>query len=297
MADDIMPLEPTDVPVSLPVEEWTDPELYKSPKDDRLTVEVTFRGYKKIFYHVNRRAEIHLHDSVVADVDKGHDLGRVTLTGHLAELKKGMTDGHNIIRKATPDDLAKRERLNEDEKAAFKVGNERIAARNLDMNLVEVEKQFDESKMIFYFLAEQRIDFRELVKELAGIFKTRIELRQIGVRDEAKRVGGIGVCGLMLCCSCYLKNFEQISTQMARVQHLAINQSKLSGSCGRLKCCLKYELAFYEEMNRLMPEMGSTIVTAKGPATVTGLNVLQNLVKVRYAETGTEEQIAPPAKT
>jgi cell fate regulator YaaT (PSP1 superfamily) len=243
---------------------------------------------------INRGAGIHVRDFVVADVDKGSDIGMVTAIGPLAELKKGSTEGHHIIRKANSEDLEKTARLRNDEKEAFRVCVEKIAHYALEMNLTEVEKQFDESKITFYFLADQRVDFRELVKDLASTFRTRIELRQIGVRDEAKRVGGIGVCGLMLCCTSYLRNFEQISTQMARAQHLAINQSKLSGSCGRLKCCLKYELAFYEEMNRLLPDIGSTLVTEKGPATVTGVNVLKNLIKVQYAETGTEELIAPP---
>lgn len=263
---------------------------------DRIMVEVLFRGHKKLYYMVNRGANICLRDRVIADVEKGSDLGTVTLVGAMAEMKKGPTDGHNIIRKVTKEDLEKAARLSNDEKEAFKVCQERIARFGLDMNLVEVEKQFDESKMTFFFLAEQRVDFRDLVKDLAVTFKTRIELRQIGVRDEARRVGGVGVCGLELCCSCHLKNFEQISTQMARVQHLAINQSKLSGSCGRLKCCLRYELNFYEEMNRIMPEVGSTITTEKGQATVTGVNVLKNLIKVQYAESGIEDHIPPPVK-
>ena len=279
-------------------EKQKNPEEEKPPEiprpKERLMAEVTFRGQKKFYYLVNRGAGIRPRDFVVADVEKGSDFGMVSAIGPMAELKKGGTDGHNIIRKANPEDLEKTARLKNDEKEAFKVCADKIASYGLEMNLTEVEKQFDESKITFYFLAEQRVDFRELVKDLAGTFKTRIELRQIGVRDEARRVGGIGVCGLQLCCAAYLRNFEQISTQMARAQHLAINQSKLSGSCGRLKCCLKYELSFYEEMNRLLPDIGSTVTTDKGPATVTGVNVLKNLIKVQYAETGTEEFITPP---
>jgi len=246
-----------------------------------------------MYYLVARGANITTGDLVIADTEKGSDIGRVTLKGKLAELKHGQATGHNIIRKANTQDLEKMERIRKDEQEAFGVGKERIARSRLEMNLVEVEKQFDESKMTFYFLAEQRVDFRDLVKELAGHFRTRIELRQIGVRDEAKRVDGIGVCGRHLCCSAYLTTFEQISTQMARAQHLSLNQSKLSGNCGRLKCCLKYELSFYEEMNHCMPQPGTRLKTAKGDATVTGVNIMKNTVKIIYEESRNEDVLTP----
>jgi cell fate regulator YaaT (PSP1 superfamily) len=263
-------------------------------QSDRIYIEVTFRGNKKMYYLVARGANININDYVIADIDKGSDIGRVSLAGMLAHLKEGSVEGHNIIRKANNVDLDKMEKLHKEEYTAFDTCDDRIAKYNLDMHLVEVEKQFDESKITFYFLAEQRVDFRELVKDLASTFKTRIELRQIGVRDEAKRVGGIGVCGLPFCCAVHLKAFEQISTQMARSQHLSINQSKLSGSCGRLKCCLRYELDYYEEMNTILPDIGTNVETPKGNATVIGVNVLKNTIKVQYPETGSEEFISPP---
>jgi cell fate regulator YaaT (PSP1 superfamily) len=260
---------------------------------DRVCIEVAFRGNRRMFYLVARGANIAVGDLIIADVEKGSDIGRVTLKGKMAEFKKGEVTGHNIIRKANEQDLEKMERLKKEECTAFAVCKDKIAGYGLEMNLVEVEKQFDESKSTFYFLAEQRVDFRELVKDLAGTFHTRIELRQIGVRDEAKRVDGIGVCGRRLCCSAYLSSFEQISTQMARAQHLSLNQSKLSGNCGRLKCCLKYEYSFYEEMNRCMPQPGAKIKTPKGEATVVGLNIMKNQVKILYQDTGTEDFLTP----
>jgi cell fate regulator YaaT (PSP1 superfamily) len=238
---------------------------------------------------VSRGAAIHVNDCIIADVEKGHDIGKVTGAGRLAEVKHGPTDGHNIIRKASEQDLQKYEKIMADEKTAFEVCKQKIDYYRLEMNLVDAEKQFDESKMTFYFLAEQRVDFRELVKDMAGTFKTRIELRQIGVRDEARRLTGVGVCGRAICCSNHLTSFEQISTQMARTQHLSLNQSKLSGNCGRLKCCLKFELEFYEEMNRELPQPGTKIKTPKGEAVVAGVNIMKEQIKLQYTETGSEE--------
>lgn len=260
---------------------------------DRDCTEVSFRGNRRMYYMVAKGAHINVGDLVIADTEKGHDIGKVTLKGTLAELKKGRVTGHNIIRKANAQDREKIERLHREEREAFIVGKERITRSRLEMSLVEVEKQFDESKMTFFFLAEQRVDFRDLVKELATTFHTRIELRQIGVRDEAKRVDGIGVCGRHLCCSAYLESFEQISTQMARAQHLSLNQSKLSGNCGRLKCCLKYELAFYEEMNHCLPQPGTKLKTPKGDATVAGVNIMKNTIKIIYEETRNEDFLSP----
>jgi len=260
---------------------------------DRICTEVTFRGNRKMYYLVARGANITTGDLIIADIDKGSDVGRVTLKGKMAELKKGAVSGHNIIRKANDQDLEKMEKIKKEENQSYSVCKDKIAQYGLEMSLVEVERQFDESKTTFYFLAEQRVDFRELVKDLAGTFRTRIELRQIGVRDEAKRVDGIGVCGRHLCCSAFLTSFEQISTQMARTQHLSLNQSKLSGNCGRLKCCLKYELSFYEEMNHCMPQPGSKIKGPKGEATVIGLNIMKNQVKIFYQDTGTEDFLTP----
>ena len=258
-------------------------------KHERIYIEVTFRGNKRMYYLIARGAGIHVNDCVIADVEKGHDIGKVTSAGRLAEVKHGPTDGHNIIRKANEQDLQKFEKIMEDEKASFAVCKDKIDYYRLEMNLVDAEKQFDESKMTFYFLAEQRVDFRELVKDLAGTFKTRIELRQIGVRDEARRLTGVGVCGRPICCSSHLASFEQISTQMARTQHLSLNQSKLSGNCGRLKCCLKFELDFYEEMNHALPQPGAKVKTPKGEAVVASVNIMKEQVKLQYTETGSEE--------
>ncbi len=260
---------------------------------DRICTEVTFRGSRRMYYLVARGANINMDDLIIADTEKGHDIGRVTQKGSLAELKHGKVSGHNIIRKANDKDIEKMERIKREEVEYFNICKDKIAQAGLEMNLVEVEKQFDESKITFYFLAEQRVDFRDLVRDLANTLKTRIDLRQIGVRDEAKRIDGIGVCGRHLCCSAYLTNFEQISTQMARVQHLSLNQSKLSGNCGRLKCCLKYEVDFYEEMNHCLPQPGTKIKTPKGNATVIGINIMKNTIKILYDETKTEDVLTP----
>jgi cell fate regulator YaaT (PSP1 superfamily) len=260
---------------------------------DKICIEVTFRGNKRMYYTVVRGANIGEGDHVIANIEKGSDIGQVTQAGRLAEKKSAGADGYSIIRKASGQDMEKLTAIKKEEDEAFHVCRDKIKRHGLDMHLVEVEKQFDDSKLTCYFLADQRIDFRELVKDLASTFKMRIELRQIGVRDEARRVGGIGVCGLSLCCAAYLKSFDQISTQMARAQHLTINQAKLSGSCGRLKCCLKYELNYYEQVNKAMPDIGATVDTVRGKAVVTGVNALKNLLKVQFTESGVEEFIPP----
>ena len=261
--------------------------------NEKICIEVTFRGNKRMYYTVVRGANIGKGDHVIANIEKGADVGQVTQAGRLAEKKSAGADGYSIIRKASGQDMDKLDAIKNEEDEAFHVCRDKIKRYGLNMHLVEVEKQFDESKLTFYFLADQRIDFRELVKDLAGTFKMRIELRQIGVRDEARRVGGIGVCGLLLCCAAYLKSFDQISTQMARTQHLTINQAKLSGSCGRLKCCLKYELDYYEQVNKAMPNIGAAVDTVRGRAVVTGVNAIKNLLKVQFTETGAEEFIPP----
>src|SRR3989339_646378 len=268
-----------------------EPQEQKPAPKPFVCVEITFRGNKKLYYKVARGANIRERDWVVANVEKGYDIGMATLTGDRAEIKHKDTGGHTIMRKANAEDLDRKSNLHEEENEAYRVGLEKIASHKLEMHLVEVEKPFDNSKITFYFLAEQRVDFRELVKDLAETFKMRIELSQIGVRDEAKRTDGISVCGLRLSCASFLTTFEQISTQMARIQHLTINQTKLSGLCGRLKCCLKYELDFYEEANKAMPEPGTLIQTAKGEAVVADVNVMRNTLKIRYKETGAEDFI------
>jgi len=178
----------------------------------------------------------------------------------------------------------------EKEMECFKECQRMIAERSLEMKLVDVELQFDNHKLTFFFTAEKRVDFRELVKELAGTYKTRIELRQIGVRDEAKRIGGFGVCGLPLCCSSFLRDFEPISTQLAREQNISLNPAKISGNCGRLLCCLLYEKELYQESLPQYPKIGSKFKTEKGEGVVDKINIFKEYIVVKH-EIGEEEKI------
>ena len=186
-----------------------------------------------------------------------------------------------VLRKATDEDIKKIDKIKEKQKKAFDICLEKINYHKLDMHLVDVEYTFDENKILFYFTAEGRVDFRELVKSLASVFKTRIELRQIGVRDEAKMLGGIGVCGRPICCNSFLGDFQPVSIKMAKEQNLSLNPTKISGTCGRLMCCLKYEQSTYEEMHKFVPRVEAVVETPDGKGTVIDNNVLAGLVKVK----------------
>ena len=196
-----------------------------------------------------------------------------------------------VIRIATEADEITEQKNKEKEKEAFQICLEKIAKHKLEMKLVEAEYTFDNNKLLFYFTADGRIDFRELVKDLASVFRTRIELRQIGVRDETKILGGIGICGRCLCCHTYLSEFAPVSIRMAKEQNLSLNQTKISGVCGRLMCCLKNEQETYEELNRRLPGIGDTVTTPDGiQGNVQSVNVLRQLVKV-VVEIGDEKEI------
>ena len=184
-----------------------------------------------------------------------------------------------VIREATPEDDACEEENRKKEKEAFEICEEKIAKHSLDMKLIDVEITFDHNKLIFYFTSDERVDFRELVKELASVFRTRIELRQIGVRDEAKMLNGIGICGRALCCATFLGDFQPVSIKMAKEQSLSLNPTKISGICGRLMCCLKYEEDVYEELNKKMPNVGDIISTVDGTGEILSTNVLMQVVK------------------
>ena len=187
----------------------------------------------------------------------------------------------SVLRLATDEDIKNREKNKEKEKSAFQICEEQIKKHNLEMKLVEVEYTFDGSKVLFYFTADGRVDFRDLVKDLAAIFKVRIELRQIGVRDETKTIGSIGVCGRSLCCSQFLGEFEPVSIKMAKEQGLSLNPTKISGACGRLMCCLKYEQETYEELLKVTPRVGAIVKTPMGKGEVESVNLLRGLVKVK----------------
>ena len=251
---------------------------------------VEFKGSRREVFANPNCLGIKPSDYVVVQAERGEDLGKVSKK----VLKKVEDLGrkpHNILRKATDEDLKKSIANREKEMECFKECLRMIAERSLEMKLVDVELQFDNHKLTFFFTAEKRVDFRELVKELAGTYKTRIELRQIGVRDEAKRIGGFGVCGLPLCCTSFLRDFEPISTQLVREQNISLNPAKISGNCGRLLCCLLYEKELYQESLPHYPKIGSKFKTEKGEGMVDKINIFKEYIVVKH-ETGEEEKIS-----
>lgn len=255
--------------------------------------EVEFkRGRKELFLNPSR-CEIERDDYVIVEADRGQDIGFVCQKGGLALLKfkkKGLDEKalHRVLRPATQEDVDEIEKKTQKERDAFQICKQKIADHGLPMKLVDVEIQFDNSKITFYFTADQRVDFRELVKQLASIYRTRIELRQIGVRDEARRLGGCGICGRKQCCSNFIKEFEQVTTHMARDQQLSLNPAKISGNCGRLLCCLRYELDFYQDMAKVCPMPGCRVKGAKEEGVVTHTNMLKGVAVVKYPS-GLEE--------
>ena len=219
--------------------------------------------------------------SVVVETARGIELGEVALGRQSMSEEQIITPLKNVVRLATAEDIEIDRKNSEREKEIFDIAVKKIAEHKLDMKLIEVECAFDRSKILFYFTSEGRVDFRELVKDLASVFRTRIELRQIGVRDEAKKLGGIGICGCGLCCSTFLEEFHPVSIKMAKEQNLSLNPTKISGNCGRLMCCLKYEHEAYEQLNREMPSVGAIVETAEGRGSVSDVILLKRQVKVR----------------
>ncbi|MDS9473311.1 stage 0 sporulation family protein [Sporosarcina pasteurii] len=249
---------------------------------------VRFKKAGKIYYFDPLDYELTIDDYVIVETARGVEYGKVAIPVQEVDENDVVLPLKKIIRPAEEKDVDKVEENNLEAHKAFVIGAEKIGEHELDMKLVDVEYTFDRNKIIFYFTAEGRVDFRNLVKDLASIFRTRIELRQIGVRDEAKMLGGIGPCGRMLCCSTFLGDFEPVSIKMAKDQNLSLNPSKISGLCGRLMCCLKYENDEYEEAKRQMPDIGTQIDTPEGPGKVVGLNLLERLLQVSLLE---EDQV------
>lgn len=245
-------------------------------------IEVVFKGERKLIYANPQQFPFKVGDYVIVEADKGEDLGMVNQVGELLARKKGDAPLKAIVRKPDAKDLEKLALNRELEKKAFKVCKEKIEKHGLIMKLVDVEYQFDGNKITFYFTAERRVDFRELVKDLAAQYKVRIELRQIGVRDEARRFGGYGICGRKLCCTSFLNEFEPITTQCAKEQNLPLNPQKLSGVCGRLMCCLNYERELYLEVLKKFPPLDSQIRTPKGLATLDKIDVFEERAILRY---------------
>ena len=247
----------------------------------QLVVGIRFKKAGKIYYFDPNEIELTQDDHVIVETARGVEYGDVVVAPKLVSDEEIVSPLKCVIRKATEEDDQRVIENISKEKEAFDLGGEKIISHSLPMKLVDVELTFDNSKLIFYFTADGRIDFRELVKDLATIFKTRIELRQIGVRDEAKMLGGLGPCGLTLFCSTFLGDFHPVSIKMAKEQSLSLNPAKISGLCGRLMCCLKYEQDFYEEAHKLMPRVGRDIMTPEGRATILSTSILKQKVRVK----------------
>ena len=243
-------------------------------------VGVRFKHANKTYYFDPNGIDVEIGDKVVVETARGMELGTVIFKDKELSKKHDM-DVKPILRMANERDLANQNRSKSEKAEAMRLCKEKIKSHALDMKLVDVEYTLDNSKIIFYFTSDGRVDFRELVKDLAAIFRIRIELRQIGVRDEAKMIGGIGSCGRSLCCSKWLNEFQPVSIKMAKTQNLSLNPAKISGICGRLMCCLNYENDNYLEAAKEMPTVGETIKTKDGMAVVLDVNVLENIIRAK----------------
>ncbi len=244
-------------------------------------VNVCFQTGGKVYFFSANNCIVKKDDYVVVETARGLECGRITQGQH--DVPDSAITGQlkPILRIADDVDIKKMKQNRQDEKKAFKQCEERIAKHGLGMKLISAEFTLDRSKLLFYFTADGRIDFRELVKDLAGVFHTRIELRQIGVRDESKMIGGLGICGRPFCCSKFLKDFQPVSIKMAKLQGLSLNPTKISGSCGRLMCCLAYEQPAYEYLSKITPGLGSVVKTPEGLGNVTEVNLAGRTLRVR----------------
>lgn len=242
-------------------------------------VGVRFKKAGKIYYFDPEGTEIERGTDVIVETARGIEYGTVEIKNRMIADSEIIQPLRKVIKIADEEDALKKKINDEKEIEAFQICTEKIKKHELDMKLIDIELTFDLNKIIFYFTSEGRVDFRELVKELASIFRTRIELRQIGVRDEAKMLNGIGICGRPLCCATFLGEFQPVSIKMAKDQNLSLNPTKISGICGRLMCCLKYEEEIYEELNKNLPREGDIIQTSLGDGEVLSVNILRQIVK------------------
>ena len=256
-----------------------------------MVVGVRFRNVGKIYYFNPKNYKVKVGDHVIVETARGVEYGRVVLDSRSVKEDEVVHPLKEVLRVATKEDEEHEAENRVKEKEAFKICKKKIREHGLEMKLIDAEYTFDNNKVLFYFTADGRIDFRQLVKDLASVFKTRIELRQIGVRDETKILGGIGICGRTLCCHTYLSEFAPVSIKMAKEQNLSLNQTKISGVCGRLMCCLKNEQETYEELNKKLPGIGDTVTLPDGiQGTVQSVNVLRQRVKV-VVEVNDEKEI------
>ena len=242
---------------------------------------VRFKEVGKVYYFDPNGIQMKKGDMAIVETARGVECGEVAMENREIEDKDIVHPLKKMIRKATQGDLKKVEENRKKERHAFEICEKKILDHKLEMKLVDVEYTFDNNKILFYFTADGRVDFRELVKDLASVFRTRIELRQIGVRDEAKMMGGLGICGRPFCCTSFLGEFQPVSIKMAKEQGLSLNPVKISGTCGRLMCCLKYEQAAYSDLLRTTPKNGAVVNTPEGRGVVVDVNLLTGLLKVR----------------
>lgn len=253
---------------------------------------VRFRPNGKIYFFSPGKYDVECGQFVIVETARGVEFGKVVLGKRQIDDEKIISTLKTIIRIATEDDLKKNEENKQKNKKAFAICQEKIEKHGLAMKLIEAEYTFDNNKVLFYFTADGRIDFRELVKDLASVFRTRIELRQIGVRDETKMVGGIGICGRELCCNTHLSEFVPVSIKMAKEQNLSLNPTKISGACGRLMCCLKHEEDTYEYLNEKLPNVGDFVRTVDGnKGEVMAVNVLRQKVKVVVTDSDDNKEV------
>ena len=245
---------------------------------------VRFKRLGKIYFFDPKWLEVKKGEKVVVETTQGEEIAEVIVPNRMIEEEKLTSPLKKVLRLASSRDLKHAEECRKKEKEAFELCNKKIKEHKLDMTLTDVEYKFDNSKILFYFTADGRVDFRDLVKDLAAIYKTRIELRQIGVRDEVKRIGGNGVCGRELCCCSFLRDFETVSIKMAKEQNISLNPSKISGNCGRLMCCLKYEQEVYEDKLKKLPNIGAIVKTPDGQGEVDGIEPLKEVVKVKIKD-------------
>ncbi len=245
---------------------------------------VRFRNAGKIYYFDPVNVDLHKGDMVIVETSRGLEIGKVVEEIKEVSKEEVVKPLKKVIRKATKADFFQLEENKRKEEEAFNICLKSIAEHKMDMKLIRAEYTFDRSKIVFYFIAEGRIDFRELVKDLASIFQTRIELRQIGVRDEAKLIGGMGPCGRPFCCTTFLEDFESVSIRMAKNQNLSLNPTKISGVCGRLMCCLRFEADTYEEVRSEYPGVGKDVITPDGEGKVVSVNMVKETVQVELKE-------------
>mgnify|MGYP004680748467 FL=1 len=245
---------------------------------------VRFKRLGKIYFFDPKWLEVKKGEKVVVETTQGEEIAEVVVPNRMIEEEKLANPLKKVLRLASSRDLKHAEECRRKEKEAFELCNKKIKEHKLEMTLTDVEYKFDNSKILFYFTADGRVDFRDLVKDLAAVYKTRIELRQIGVRDEVKRIGGNGVCGRELCCCSFLRDFETVSIKMAKEQNISLNPSKISGNCGRLMCCLKYEQEVYEEKLKRLPNIGAIVKTPDGQGEIDGVEPLKEIVKVKIKD-------------